>query len=310
VISAMLEATRRAHEAAPAAVPAAAPVASAPSNATAAAPAAAPFAASPMAGDPRFLAAQARLQSMGYNIGGMPTAMGGSSFTPRVFRVDAAERSELAASSAQRATPDFKNGGPSESAALLRTLAGQALRFAAIGTGPAGMAAVSGLSMFGRMMPGMHPSAPTITYAWGLPGAHSSRDLNTGTPSFELRYADIPGIDPDAYEPALLHLVLTKDNYRLLGATRQTMARMDASGGAEWIAEERVPAVVVKKQERGVYTLVVTQALAAGEYALALRPAKHYSAHPSGFGNGQLLNAMVWDFSAMPAAAAAPASKR
>jgi hypothetical protein len=298
VISAMLEARRRQHEAASVAAVPATPAISAPASLAAAGMPA-------LMNDPRLLAAQARLQSMGIAAPlGMPMGMSGSAFAaPRVYRVDGAERSELTASSAQRAMPKMSSGAPSEGASMLRSLASQALRFAAIGGGPAGMAAMSGFSMFGRLMPGMHPSAPTVTYAWGLPGVHSSRDLSSGTPAFELRYADIPGIDPDAYEPALLHLVLTKDNYRLLGATRQSMARMDmSSGAAEWIAEERVP-VAVTRQDRGIYILKVTQALSAGEYGVALRPVKRYKGQQSAFSSGELLTAMVWDFTApLPAA--------
>jgi len=269
-----------------------------------------------MMSDPRLQAAQARLQAMGYGaaLGGPMAMMGGrmgapTGATPHVFRVDGAERSELSASSAERAVSKMTSGMPSEGSTLLRSLASQALRFASIGAGPAGMAAVSGASMFSHMLPGMHASTPTITYAWGLPGLHAARALASGMPAFELRYADIPGIDPDAFEPAVLHLMTTRDNYRLLGATRQAAGGMSAAAGApEWIAEERVP-VVLQKQERGVYAVRVTEALALGEYAVVLRPAKHYKAQGSGFANTELLSTEVWDFS-VPAAQAPPAARR
>jgi len=324
VITAMLDSVRR--QGAPAGASHATPTAAATPPVTEAphppgTPSAMPMSGMPpnvmaMMSDPRLQAAQARLQAMGYGAAlGSPMAMMGgpvgtrTGATPHVFRVDGADRSELSASSAERAVSKMTSGMPSEGSTLLRTLAGQALRFAAIGAGPAGMAAVSGASMFSHMLPGMHASTPTITYAWGLPGLHSARTLGSSTPAFELRYADIPGIDPDAFEPAVLHLVTTRDNYRLLGATRQAAGGMNAASSTpEWIAEERVP-VVLQKRERGVYAVRVTQTLALGEYAVVLRPAAHYRAQASGFANTDLLSTEVWDFS-VPGSEAPPAARR
>jgi hypothetical protein len=259
----------------------------------------------------RMQAAMAQLRAMGYGsamsmpagVGGSTPFAGGSAAGPaiHVFLVGgAANRTELAASYAQRAMSKFTTGGPSAGGGLLRSIAGEGLRFAAIGAGPGGMAAMTGFSMLGRFMPGMGPSRPSITYAWGLPGSHSERVL-APTAAFELRYADIPGIDPDAYEPVLLHLVLTKDNYRLLGATRQKfgsgMSMMGAGGGTgDWVAEDRVPAKV-QKQGRGFYTLQSSKPLVTGEYALVLRPVKGYQDQSSGFGGGEQVAAAAWDFS-------------
>jgi hypothetical protein len=261
----------------------------------------------------RMQAAMAQLRSMGYGTaasmpfgttGPSPLPWGGTASisgpTVRVFLLAGANRTELVASYAERAMSKVNSGGPSEGATLLRSIASEGLRFAAIGAGPGGMAAMSGFSMLGRFMPGTGPSRPTITYAWGLPGTHSNRVVEP-TPAFELRYADIPGIDPDAYEPVLLRLVLTKDNYRLLGATRQKlgtgMGMMAAGGGSgDWVAEDRVPAKL-HKQERGFYTVQSDKPLAVGEYALVLRPVKGYRAQPSGFGGGEQLSAAAWDFS-------------
>jgi hypothetical protein len=249
-------------------------------------------------------AALSRLQSMGY-AGSLPMGMGnlaassgmGAVF-PRVFLVAGAAKTELTPSVAQRAVSKFNGGGSNSGAVALSSLASEALSFASITAGPAAMLASSGFSMLRGFMPGVRPSAPTITYAWGLPGAHSGRALPAPQPAFELVYSDIPGIDPDAFEPALVHLVLTRDNYRLVGATRQEMRmQMGASSApADWVSEDRLPARL-QKTERGAYTLLIEKSLPPGEYAVVLRPLKHYKAQPSGFGSADQLNSTVWDFS-------------
>jgi hypothetical protein len=258
-------------------------------------------------------AALSRLQSMGYagslpmGAGNLAASSGVGAVFPRVFLVAGAAKTELTPSMAQRAVSKFNGGGSNSGAVALSSLASEALSFASISAGPAAMLASSGFSMLRGFMPGVRPSAPTITYAWGLPGAHSGRALPAPRPAFELVYSDIPGIDPDAFEPALVHLVLTRDNYRLVGATRQEMRmQMGASSApADWVSEDRLPAHL-QKTERGAYTLLVEQSLPPGEYAVVLRPLKHYKAQPSGFGSADQLNSTVWDFSLPAVRTASP----
>jgi hypothetical protein len=312
VITAMLESARHGQAAASAATAAAADT-PAPATERIEARPAAPSGYSMPGMTPQMAAtlqsAMARAQGMGLNLAGTSpmsatseAAGGNPANGPRVFMVANGVRTELASASAERALSQFKGGGSGSGASMLTSLAGTALHFAALGAGPAGMAAMSGFSMVSRFLPGMHASTPTMTYAWGLPGVHSERVLKDLPPSFEFSYNDIPGIDPDAYEPVLLKLVLTKDNYRLIGATRQKLGRgsaMAMGGGAvagEWVAEDRLHAQV-RKNGRGECLLEVKQALEAGEYGIALRPVKGYKARPSGFGNAEQLTPMVWDFS-------------
>ena len=47
--------------------------------------------------------------------------------------------------------------------------------------------------------------------------------MPTTTPKFELDFGEIVGLDPDAFEPVLVQLVQTKDNWRLVGATKSKM---------------------------------------------------------------------------------------
>jgi hypothetical protein len=280
--------------------------------------------AAPPGLDPRTVAAMqaalSRMQSMGYGgAGGFPRPLGmgaagagpgmGALF-PKVFLLVAGVKTELTASTAERAVSKFTGVGGSSGAATLSSLASEALTFASIGAGPVGMMAKSSFSMLRGFMPGSRPSGPKITYAWGLPGAHSTRALPASQPAFEFVYKDIPGIDPDAFEPALVRLALTRDNYRLVGATRQEMrmAMGAATDPPDWVSEDRLPARL-QKSERGAYTLLVEKSLPPGEYAVVLRPAKHYKAQPSGFGGADQLSATVWDFSLAAVTVAASPDK-
>jgi hypothetical protein len=321
VLNGMLEATQRHPASTPPApeaatgdahAPAPGPQAPSPAAATAATPMGMPPGVPPM--DPQRAAAMQnamrRMQAMGYSMPGMPGMAGGG--FPHVLLVLAATKTDFNASTAQRAMTKagMSSGG---GASALASLARQALAFGAIAAGPAGMggmAALSGVSRLGGMFGGGHPSMPMITYAWGLPGAHSERTLAAPTPAFELTYGDIPGIDPDAYEPALVRLALTPDNYRLIGATKQSMGAGMMMGGSnelpDWITEDRV-AARVKKRERGSYELSVDKALPPGEYALVLRPIKSHHAAASAFSNTDQLTSAVWDFSLPSTLPAAPA---
>jgi hypothetical protein len=221
-------------------------------------------------------------------------------------------KQEISASTAQIGQTNFK-GGMGAGGMALRSLATEGLSFASMGAGPAGMMAMSAFSMASGFMPGMRPGAPKMTYVWGLPGRKSARELNDSNPMFELSYGDIPGVDPDAYEPTVLKLVQSKDNYRLVGATqlKMTAKNMRNGGGPEngkWISEQRWPCHV-SKEERGFYVLHVDSQLEPGEYAVVLRPVKGYKATPSGLGGHAQVFYSVWDFS-IPGATEEPGKKK
>jgi hypothetical protein len=295
-----------------AAVQAAPPAASGTSSMPPSPASASGFAAMPHSGanmrmNPQQMAMmQSQMASMGPMLSSM---MGGMSLTsysaeqmPHVFLMAKAEnkKQEVSPSVTQIAQSKFK-GGVDAKGMMLRSLAEEGLSFAAMGAGPGGMMAMSAFSMASGHMPGMRPGAPSVTYVWGLPGRKSTRELNDTTPMFELSYGDIPGIDPDRYEPALVKLVRTKDNYRLVGATRTKMNGKSMMAGfnpenGKWVSEERCP-IRVDKEERGFYVLHVDQPLEPGEYAVVLRPVKNYKAAPSGFGGGAQVFYSTWDFS-------------
>lgn len=250
-------------------------------------------------------AMQAQMSAMG-GMGGMFGGMFNTNYSPEqmphVFLMLKPNKGkqEISPSQAQIGQSKFK-GGMGTGGMALRSLTTEGLSFAAMGAGPAGMMAMSAFSMASGFMPGMRPGAPKMTYVWGLPGRKSFREMDDTDPMFELNYGDIPGVDPDAYEPAVLKLFPTKDNYRLVGATQVKMdaKSMRSGGGPEngkWISEERWPCHV-DKEERGFYILHVDQSLDPGEYAVVLRPTKGYKASPSAFGGGAQVFYSVWDFS-------------
>jgi hypothetical protein len=257
---------------------------------------------------------QAQMASMG--MGSMMAGLGGMGMggmgslnmnyspeqMPHVFRKlpPSQGKQEITPSMAQIGQSKF-TGGMGAGGMALRSLATEGLSFAAMGAGPGGMMAMSAFSMASGFMPGMRPGAPKVTYVWGLPGRTSAHSLEDINPIFELTYGDIPGVDPDAYEPAVLRLVQTKDNYRLVGATQMKMTakNMRSGGGPEngkWISEDRWPSHC-NKEERGFYVLRVDRPLEPGEYAVVLRPVKGYKDASSGLGGHAQVFYSVWDFS-------------
>jgi hypothetical protein len=144
---------------------------------------------------------------------------------------------------------------------------------------------------------------PTVTDVWALGGQKSETVIHATQPAFEVNYEDIPGINADEYEPVLLKLEPTPNNYRLVGATQAKQDALQASA-ADWgmyssFVEERVPAQATKEGP-GNYQLQPSSALAAGEYGVALRPInkdKKFSgsAVSQNTGDGMAFNS-VWSF--------------
>jgi hypothetical protein len=115
----------------------------------------------------------------------------------------------------------------------------------------------------------------TITAVWALPGQKADVVLRQGQPAFEIHFSDVPGVNADDYEPALLKLEPTANNFRLVGATQAKQDQMQATT-ADWgmyssFVEERIGSNS-KKVSSGDYQLQPLNTLPAGEYAIALRP--------------------------------------
>ena len=113
-----------------------------------------------------------------------------------------------------------------------------------------------------------HPGSQEHTAIWALTGTAAPRDFGV-SPSFEVEFGHIPGVDPDQYQPAIVRLVPTKDNYRLIAAAKTTAAKSSALPDGPIIEE---PVVTQLRQlGRGHYRAAATM-LPSGEYALVLRP--------------------------------------
>jgi len=219
--------------------------------------------------------------------------------SPRAWIVGPADKTPLAPTIAQVA---FTEQGRGRRLETLQGLAGKALAF--VNPGVSGIATTLG-SLFG--------SEEKRTAVWALASTSAGRGLEAGT-VFEIEFAHIPGVDPDQYEPAIVQLVPTNDNYRLVAAAKTEGANKGAMP-SEPIVEERV-ATQVTRIGRGHYRAVATSTLGAGEYALVLRPImpperrRRRNSEASlgellGGGTSQILY-LTWDFSvdAGPAAAA------
>lgn len=240
--------------------------------------------------------AQAMLASMGMGgMMGMSPASSPSAQMPHVKLLVDQQRLELPFSTAQVAQTKLKGGGGG-GASMLQSLATQALTFAAISAGPGALMAAPMMSMAGGMLPGMHHSMPSMTYVWALPGKRSSTLAAGAQPKFDITYADIVGIDPDDYEPALVNLVQTKDNWRLVGASRIKMNQMTMGYPQGAIAEKRLP-VRIQKIASGNVQIEPTQPLPSGEYAVVLHPL--HKKHKGSLGGGSEAQVFysVWDFS-------------
>jgi len=113
-----------------------------------------------------------------------------------------------------------------------------------------------------------HPGSQQHTAIWALTGTAAPRDIGV-SPIFEVEFGHIPGVDPDQYQPAIVRLVPTKDNYRLIAAAKTTAAKSGATPDGPIVEE---PVVTQLKQlGRGHYRATASM-LPTGEYALVLRP--------------------------------------
>jgi hypothetical protein len=80
----------------------------------------------------------------------------------------------------------------------------------------------------------------------------------------------IPGVDPDRYQPQIVQLVPTQDNYRLVAAAETDGANAGALPRGP-IIEESVDTESTRLG-RGQYRVAPKLPLGPGEYALVLRP--------------------------------------
>jgi hypothetical protein len=209
---------------------------------------------------------------------------------PRVWLIST-ERAAIAPTIAQVAFAGASRRG--ERMKNLQGIAGQALAF--VNPAVSGIATTLG-SLF-------RPDEER-TAVWALAATSSARVLDFD-PLFEIDYAHIPGVDPDRYQPAIVQLVGTNDNYRLVAAAETDGANTGALPRGP-IIEENVYAERTRLG-RGQYRVAPRSPLGPGEYALVLRPipeskrARRRNAEASlgdllGGSTSQILY-LTWDFS-------------
>ncbi len=162
----------------------------------------------------------------------------------------------------------------------------------------------SAIGAAGGVMGGlMGHRKPTVTNVWALPGQKSDLVLDSNQPSFVVHFANIPGVAADEYEPVLVKLAPSANNFRLVGATQAKQDVLESST-MDWeiyssFIEERVGAQATKVSS-GEYKLQTAAALPAGEYGVVLRPlnkSKKFSGSSvaQNSGEGLLFNS-VWAF--------------
>jgi hypothetical protein len=126
-------------------------------------------------------------------------------------------------------------------------------------------------------------------------------------PTFEIDFAHIPGVDPDKYQPAIVQLVPTNDNYRLVAAAETDGASGSLPRGP--IIEEGV-VTESTRVGRGQYRISPKATLGPGEFALVLRPipeSKRQRRRNEEASLGELLGGstsqilyLTWEFSIAP----------
>jgi len=152
---------------------------------------------------------------------------------------------------------------------------------------------------------------PAVTVVYALPNSHAAVTAPAGPLALDVQYGSVPNLNPDEYEPALVKLTPSKDNWRLLGA-RQILQQ--AAGGQQQgnFVEKRIDTKSTRL-DHGHVRIEPSSQLPPGEYAVVLRPLNNHNGNQKsqvGANSAALENAQIeylgWDFSVPPA----PASKQ
>lgn len=194
---------------------------------------------------------------------------------------------------------DFKSVATSMAAQELVLVAGAGVvASTAINFGATAAHAIMGPLVAASML---FRKAPTYTFILALSGSQATTKLAGGELRAEIRYGDLPGVDPDTHEPLLLKLAPTKSNLRIVRAQNLKLKR-DGFQAKEEVLQQAVP-VTLTQLGRGHLILEAT-ALAPGEYGLILRNKAPSEAlvfgAPGQLLSGTDLGSTVWDFSIAP----------
>jgi hypothetical protein len=140
---------------------------------------------------------------------------------------------------------------------------------------------------------------PTHTVVFAVAGRSAQAVIYNTQPTFEVVYQDIPGVNPDGYEPALVRLFPTSDNYRIFSAVK-------LKDGKQLTPRPLVEQVPTQTQKigRGHTQIIATRPLEAGEYGLLLLPVDTQASSRDGAlftQSEESISLLVWDFSIAPA---------
>jgi len=113
---------------------------------------------------------------------------------------------------------------------------------------------------------------PNVARRWALPGRNSVFLVASTAPKFEIEFDNIPGVDPDTYEPVLLKLVQTKDNWRLVSTSRDKFDKHGNDTRSDKIKPEDKVLLAVTTLGRGHLIVSPAAGLPAGEYACCCTP--------------------------------------
>jgi hypothetical protein len=138
---------------------------------------------------------------------------------------------------------------------------------------------------------------PTQTMVFAVVGRTAQAVVSGTEPTFEVVYQDIPGVNPDNYEPVLVRLLATSDNYRIFSAVKIK----DGKQVTPRPLIEQVQAQV-QKIGRGHVQVAAVRPLEAGEYGLLLlpveKPEKSSGQNGTRFTQNEAsISLLVWDFS-------------
>jgi hypothetical protein len=160
----------------------------------------------------------------------------------------------------------------------LGSLASQNMTFAALSTAANLIPMVRMATMASKLFSsvGKSQQSQSPTFVWGLPSHSSSFVAPSSSPAFDVQYASVAGIDPDAFEPVLVKLTPTSSNWRLVGAGSMIVGANGATTLPK-ITEDRAQ-VKSTRLAAGHVRVEPAMPLAPGEYAIVLRPVAVQSA--------------------------------
>lgn len=172
--------------------------------------------------------------------------------------------------------------------------AGEAVASATGSLGSLGAISTAGSIVGGRFF----RKKPIQTVAFAVTGRAAQAVVYSTQPTFAVVYENIPGVDPDSYEPALVRLIPTSDNYRIFSAIKLK----DGKQATSRPLVEQVEAQV-QKLGRGHTQITAAHPLEAGEYGLLLllaanQPPGHNEALFTS--SDESISLLVWDFSIAP----------